>query len=44
MRKRVCDDQGDDGPFGVNCYHALARDDGHITKYGESLESDQVID
>jgi hypothetical protein len=27
MRKRVCDDQGDDGPFDVNCYHhALARE------------------
>lgn len=25
MRKRVCDDQGDDGPFDVNCYLALAR-------------------
>jgi hypothetical protein len=26
VRKRVCDDQGDDGPFDVNCYHALARE------------------
>jgi hypothetical protein len=25
-RKRVCDDRGDDGSFGVNCYRALARE------------------
>ena len=41
----MCDDQGDDGPFDVNCYHALARrerDDGRNIR--GSLESDEVID